>query len=120
MADVLIVEDDKFLSKIYKAKLEKAGVTADFATNGREGLDKMKANTPKVVVLDLIMPQMDGFRVLEEMQKDTALKNIAVLVSSNLGQDEDIERVKKLGAKEFLVKADNSIADIVKKITSYI
>lgn len=117
---VLIIEDDKFLSKIYASKLSKEGIEADFALDGEEGLQKMKAAKPKLILLDLIMPKMDGFAVLEEMKKDPALKKIAVLVLSNLGQDEDIVRAKKLGAKDFLVKSDSSIQEVVTKIKSHL
>lgn len=120
MADVLIVEDDKFLSKIYKTKLEKEGIEAEFAGDGEEGLKMMKENKPKVVLADLIMPKMDGFAMLEAMHKDEKLKKLPVLVLTNLGQEEDAERVKKLGAKEFIVKSDSSIKGVIDKIKSYL
>lgn len=120
MADVLIVEDDKFLSKIYKTKLEKEGIDADFAGNGEEGLKKMKEDKPKVVLTDLIMPEMDGFAMLEAMGKESSLSKVPVLVLTNLGQEEDEKRVKELGAKEFIVKSDASIKEVIDKIKSYL
>ena len=66
------------------------------------------------------MPKKDGFAVLEEMNADASLKKIPVIVLSNLGQDEDVERAKKLGAKDFLVKSDSSIQEVVAKIKSYL
>lgn len=120
MADILIIEDDKFLSKIYSTKFEKLGIPTDLAVNGQIGLAKMKEDPPKLILLDLIMPKVDGFDVLEEMNKDKKLEDIPVLVLSNLGQESDIERAKKLGAKEFIVKSDTSIADVVTKIQSHL
>ena len=120
MAKVLIIEDDKFLTKIYKAKLEKEGLEADFANNGEEGLEKLEKTKPKAVLLDLVMPLMDGFEVLEHVQKDPKLRKIPILVLSNLGQEDDRERAKKLGAKDFIVKSDTSIKAVVDLIKKYI
>ena len=117
---VLIIEDDRFLSKIYASKLSHEGIEADFALDGAEGLKKMKVSKPKLILLDLIMPKKDGFAVLEEMQSDASLKHIPVIVLSNLGQDEDILRAKKLGAKDFLVKSDSSMHEVLGKIKSYL
>jgi DNA-binding response OmpR family regulator len=117
---VLIIEDDRFISKIYASKLSKEGIEADFALDGEEGIEKAKTVHPKLILLDLIMPKMDGFAVLEAMADEKTLKNIPVIVLSNLGQDEDIERAKKLGAKDFLVKSDSSIQAVVEKIKTYL
>ena len=120
MAKVLIIEDDKFLSKIYQTKLNKEGVEADFALNGEDGLKKIREQSPSVILLDLIMPKMDGFTVLEKMQQDPSMKKIPVLILTNLGQEEDKERGLKLGAKDFIVKSDTSIQEVVEKIKKYI
>lgn len=120
MAKVLIVEDDKFLAKIYKTKLEKEGIDVDFANDGVEGLKKMANDKPKLILLDLIMPKMDGFEVLEAMKKDSELKKIPVLILTNLGQEEDKDRGLNLGAKDFIVKSDASIQEVVDKIKKYL
>lgn len=120
MLDVLIIEDDKFLTKIYKTKLEKDGLKIEFAGNGEDGLKKMAADKPKVVLLDLVMPKMDGFEVLKQVQGDAALKKIPILVLSNLGQEEDISKAKKLGAKDFLVKSDTSIQAVVDLVKTFL
>lgn len=116
MAQVLIIEDDKFLSKIYSTKLKNEGIDAEFAVDGEMGLEMMRKAKPKLILLDLIMPKLDGFGVLEAMSADADLKTITVYVLSNLGQDEDIARAKELGAKEFIVKSDTSIGNVVDKI----
>lgn len=120
MADVLIIEDDKFLTKIYKTKLEKEGIAVEFASNGEDGLVKLKEVKPKVVLLDLIMPKMDGFQVLEHVQADAELKATPILVLSNLGQDEDITKAKSLGAKDFIVKSDTSIQAVVDRMKEFL
>ncbi len=120
MGDVLIAEDDKFLAKIYATKFKKIGLKVDIAEDGQQALEIMKKDKPKLLMLDLIMPKVDGFEVLTKMKDDPALKKIPVLVLSNLGQESDIEKAQKLGAKEFIVKSDMSIADVVKKIKSYL
>lgn len=120
MSQVLIIEDDKFLTKIYKTKLEKEGIDVGFAADGEAGLKKMQTETPKVVLLDLVMPKMDGFQVLDHVQQDASLKKIPILVLSNLGQDEDIQKAKSLGAKDFIVKSDTSIQAVVDRLRPYL
>ncbi|MFH1711952.1 MAG: response regulator [Patescibacteria group bacterium] len=120
MADVLIVEDDKFLSKIYATKLKKEGIDVEMAFDGEQGLSKMRANKPKLVLLDLIMPKVDGFKVLEDMKKDARLKKIPVVVLTNLGQEVDEKRCKEFGVEEFIVKADASIQEVMLKIKGYL
>ena len=120
MPDILIVEDDKFLSKIYLTKFNKIGLETEIAYDGEEGLEKMRAEKPKLILLDLIMPKMDGFEVLETMNADPELKKIPVLVLSNLGQEADVQRAKKLGAKKFIVKSDTSIQEVVALVKEHI
>lgn len=120
MGHVLIVEDDKFLSKIYATKLQKEGLEADFAHDGMAGLEKMKKKKPALVLLDIIMPRLDGFGVLEAMRSDKDLKKVPVIILSNLGQEEDIERAKEFGVRDFIVKSDASIQDVVKKIKAHL
>ena len=116
MTKVLVAEDDKFLSKAYAAKLKKEGFDVVLAGNGEEAVEKTKSEKPDVVLLDLIMPKKDGFDSLSDIKKDQTTKNIPVVILSNLGQEEDIERGKKLGAVDYLVKSNISIQDVVNKI----
>jgi DNA-binding response OmpR family regulator len=120
MAKVLIAEDDKFLLKAYQVKLSKSGHDVKYARNGSEALSVLEEFSPDLVVLDLIMPGKDGFTVLEEMKKDEKLKHIPVLVTSNLGQKEDRDRAIALGAKDYIIKSDLSLNDLVGKINSII
>ena len=113
---VLIVEDDKFLQKVLVTKFMADGFEVRAAADGEEALRQMLPDAPALVVLDLIMPKLNGFEVLSEMRTNPQMKDIPVVVLSNLGQDEDVDRAKQLGAIEFLVKSNLSIQEVVQKI----
>lgn len=113
---VLIVEDDRFLQKILSTKFAKEGFDVRTASDGDEALQQLIAKRPSLVVLDLILPKMSGFEVIAEMKTNLQLKDIPVVVLSNLGQEEDVVRAKELGALNFLTKADFSINEIVSKV----
>ena len=122
MAKILLIEDDQILAKLYQAKFQKEGFETDLALDGQEGIAHMKTFNPDLIILDLIMPMMDGFEFLQKMKDDPDLsfKNIPVLVLSNLGQESDIRRANELGAKDFFVKADVSLAQMVEKVRKYL
>lgn len=120
MAKILVAEDDKFLASAYRVKLSKAGFEIKLATDGQEALDILQTFTPDVILLDLIMPVKDGFTVLEELKKNDVWKNIPVIVASNLGQKEDIDKSMMLGATDYFVKSDMHINDVLAKINSAI
>lgn len=113
---VLVIEDDKFLQKILLTKLSKEGFDVEGASDGDEGLKKVAAVQPTLVLLDLILPKINGFEVLTEMKTNSKSKNIPVIVLSNLSQEEDKKRAKELGAIDFMVKADLSINDVVLRV----
>lgn len=120
MKKILVVEDDQFLANAYKLKLTKTGYDVQVASDGKEAIDLMKEYVPDIILLDLIMPNMDGFVALENIKKDDRLKNITVIVASNLGQKEDIERAKALGADDFIIKSNVSIGEIIDKIGGFL
>jgi len=111
---VLIVEDEKPLSHALEMKLAKSGYTTKVVTNGDEALKEMKANKYHLILLDLIMPVMDGFDLLNAM-KDAKI-SVPSIVLSNLGQDEDREKAKALGAIDYFVKANTPIAEIISRV----
>ncbi|MFY9461922.1 MAG: response regulator [Candidatus Sungiibacteriota bacterium] len=114
---VLIVEDDKFLRALLSEKLKREGIFVVDAENGEEAMLKMKAEPrPHLILLDLLLPIIDGFEVLRRMHDDQGLKRIPVLVLSNLGQEDDIKRAKDLGAVDYMVKAYFTPGEIVEKI----
>ncbi len=116
MAKILIIEDDKFLRELIARKLLKEGYEIIEAIDGEEGLKKVKEETPDLILLDLILPGMDGFEVLTKVKDDPKTSLIPVLILSNLGQKDEIEKGLSLGAVDFLVKAHFTPEEIVEKI----
>jgi DNA-binding response OmpR family regulator len=117
---ILVAEDDKFLLKIYQTKLTKEGFNIIIASDGEEAIQKIKSEKPSLLILDLLLPKKSGFEVLEEIKADPETKDIAVIISSNLGQDADVERGLKLGAVDYMIKANLSITEVMDKIKKYI
>lgn len=118
-AKVLVIEDDPFLLKVYQSKLKDTGFQCEFASDGEEGLAKIKSFQPKVILLDLVMPKLDGFGVLAAVKADPSLTQASILVLTNLSQPEDRDKCLQLGAKEYMVKSDISIQDILAKVQQY-
>ncbi len=113
---ILIIEDDKFLRELISQKLIKEGYNISEAVDGEEGIKKIKEEKPGLVLLDLILPGIDGFEVLTKMREDPSLSSIPVIILSNLGQKEDVERGLKLGAADYLIKAHFTPGEIIDKI----
>lgn len=113
---ILLIEDDAFLAKIYSQTLEDAGYRVAYSTNGEEGLKLVARDEPVCILLDILLPGMDGFEVLEALKGEDASKYIPVLMLTNLGQREDVERAMKLGAAGYMIKAHALPQDIVRKI----
>lgn len=118
MAKILVVEDDKFLANAYRIKFGKAGYEIKIASDGQNAIDSLDTFTPDVILLDLIMPIKDGFAVLEELKKNDKWRSIPVIVASNLGQKEDIDKSMALGAADYIVKSQIPINDILVKINN--
>ncbi|MFA6407193.1 MAG: response regulator [Candidatus Paceibacterota bacterium] len=115
---VLIIEDDAFLVKIVTIHLEKEGFVVTNVSNAEDARVLFKKEPPHVVLLDLMLPGVSGFELLEEMKKHETWKNTHVVILSNLSKDSDIELGKKLGAHEYIVKAKTKIADIAGIVAS--
>ena len=113
---IMVVEDDQLLSDLLAKKLAQTGCTLMHAADGIEGLARMRSDHPDLVVLDILMPGMSGFEVLQQMRRDAELVNIPVILLSNLGQEQDIDRGKELGAANFLIKATVTLDEIVEEI----
>jgi len=120
MKKVLIVEDDKFLVRVYVRKFMDEGIESIFLENGVRAKEIAKKEQPGLIILDLLMPEKDGFKVLEELSQDPDTKNIPVVVLSALGSEADIKDAFKLGAKEFFVKSNLSLNEFVTSIKKYI
>jgi len=113
---ILVVEDERPLARALELKLKGAGLEVTVATDGKHALEILEKGDFDIMLLDLIMPRVDGFGVLQWLQEHK--KKIKVIVTSNLGQAEDIAKVKKMGAVDYYVKADTPLATIVEKVTS--
>lgn len=113
---ILIVEDERPLSHALEIKLKKQGYTTKVVINGQDALDELAQTKYDMVLLDLIMPIMDGFGVLEELKNKKL--NVPVIVLSNLGQDEDRAKTKALGALDYFVKSNTPIAEILERVKS--
>ena len=113
---ILIVEDDEFLRSLNAKRLETEGFKVSVAVDGQNALDLIPKELPDLIFLDLLLPGVDGFEVLKKIKADDKTKAIPVIVFSNLGQKEDIERAHNLGAQDFLIKANFTLDDVVIKI----
>lgn len=113
---VLVVEDDTFLANIYKMKFEMEGFKVSVSENGEVGLKDVKTKKPDIVLLDILLPKMDGFMVLEKLKADKEVANIPVILLTNLGQKDDVEKGKKLGAVDYLIKAHFKPSETVNKV----
>ena len=113
---VLLIEDDRFLRELIAQKLEREKFQVMQAVDGEEGLRKLGEQKPNIVLLDLILPGLSGFDVLKKIKEDSANASMPVVILSNLGQREDVERGLNLGASDFLIKAHFTPQEIIVKI----
>ena len=120
MSKILIIEDDSFLSSLIVEKFMKLGFEVDSAMDGEAGLNKIINNKYDLVLLDMILPKMEGFKVLEEVKKNESLKNLPIIVASNLYDKNDIDKAVSLGAKDYIIKAYNSPENIVEKVKLFL
>lgn len=111
---ILIAEDEVSIANALKLKLQHEKFEVTHVENGNDALTEIQNNSYDLILLDLMMPGKDGFGVLEELKNKG--NKAKILVTSNLGQAEDRERAKSLGAADFLVKSDTSLVDIVKRV----
>ncbi len=115
---ILIVEDEDVLAKVLKEKFEKTGFTTKIAKDGEEATKMAKVFKPDLIALDLMLPKKDGFVVLKELKRDDSLKEIPVVIISNLEEDENIKKGLQMGAVDYFVKSSHSINEIVDKLKS--
>ncbi len=113
---ILVVEDDKFLRELLVRKLELEGYVTSVAIDGQEALKKIDKEPPQLILLDLVLPGLDGFEVLKKIKADSATSKIPVLILSNLGQKEEVEKGLNLGADDYLIKAHFTPEEIIAKI----
>jgi len=116
MKTILLVEDDPFLIDIYKNKLSNAGFEIDVAGEGETALRKIKEKKPDLVLLDIVLPGTDGWEILKKIRTEMGLKDLKVLILSNLSQKEEVEKGMELGATKYLIKAHYTPSEVVKEI----
>jgi len=129
MKKILLVEDDPFLIDIYTTKLKESGFKLETADNGEEALKKIRKKNaanfeknkkknlwPDVLILDIVLARIDGWQVLQEIKKDEKLKDLKIIVFTNLGQKEEVEKGLRLGATKYLIKAHYTPSELVEEI----
>lgn len=116
MQRILVIEDDQFLRKAAGAALRRHGYVVLTAANGEAGLEVARAEHPDLVLLDLIMPGMQGFEVLKLLKEDQSTSSIPVIILSNLGQDVDVKNALQAGAADYLIKANLALDTLVGRV----
>lgn len=114
---ILIIEDDDFLRNLILKKLERAGYNVLFAVDGNAGLSIIENEKPGLILLDIILPGIDGFEVLKRIKTNESLKDIPVIILSNLGEKKNIEQGLGLGADDYIIKAHHTLDEIIEKIS---
>jgi len=117
---LLLVEDDSFLSNIYKTKFEMEGFEVMAAADGEAGLALAKSKRVDVILLDILLPKLDGFTVLKELKADKNVKDVPVILLTNLGQKDDVNKGLELGAADYLIKAHFKPSETVAKVRKII
>src|SRR6185295_2089647 len=113
---VLVAEDDRFLRKAAEMALKRRGYTVLTASNGEEALRTAQSVLPDLVLLDLIMPKLNGFDVLQALKKEAPTAHIPVIILSNLGQERDVQQAMEAGAAAYLIKTDLSLQALVQRV----
>jgi len=119
---IMIVEDDIFVMDIYVTKLSQAGFEVVEASDGSEALKKLKNDPqkPNMILLDIVMPNMDGLTALEKIRSDESFKDIPIILLSNLSQKEKVDKGFGLGAQDYLIKSHFTPSEVLEKINKYI
>jgi CheY-like chemotaxis protein len=113
---ILVAEDDRFLRKAAEMALKRQGYTVLTAADGEEALRAARSVLPDLILLDLIMPKLNGFDVLQALKKDAPTAHIPVIILSNLGQDRDVQQAMDAGAAAYLIKTDLSLQALVQRV----
>ena len=114
---ILLVEDDPLIIKIYSSRLEQDGFEVEVASRGNEVMRKLKEQKYDLVLLDLVLPELTGFEILEKIRKEKEFSNLKVLVLSNLGEKENISKANRFGIVDYLVKASYTPKEVVQEVS---
>lgn len=113
---ILLVEDDTFMAELLAQELTRAGFDISLAKTGKEALQKFKETPPELVLLDILLPDVNGVEVLRSIRNEPAGAGVKVMILSNLSEGQDVEEAKGLGVTDYLVKANTSLPDITVKV----
>ena len=116
---ILLVEDEPLLGNLLRQRLEREAFKVLLAHDGEEALQVLRDNKPDLILLDIILPKVSGFELMEKLKSDPAFKKAPIIVVSNLGQESDIERGQQLGAVGYFVKAKLSIEELVEQVKAF-
>jgi DNA-binding response OmpR family regulator len=116
MAKILLVEDDEALREIYQARFTAENFQVITAADGESALSRAVAEKPDIIILDIMMPKISGFDVLDILRATPETKNVKIVIMSALSQPSDVEKGKKLGAAAYLVKSQSTLTDVVEKV----
>jgi DNA-binding response OmpR family regulator len=116
MKTILLVEDDPFLVDIYSDKFKNAGFLVKTVSDGEGTLEKIKEEKPDLMLLDLVLPHIDGWEILRQIKEDKSLGSVPVVIFSNIGQKSDIEKGLAMGAKKYLIKSQYTPSEVVEEI----
>jgi len=116
MKTILLIEDDPFLVDIYSDKFKNAGFAVEIAEDGEATLNKIREKKPDLVILDLVLPHIDGWEILRQIKEDSSLNQIPVIVFSNLSQKSDIEKSQALGATKYLIKSQYTPSEVLEEV----
>ena len=117
---ILLIEDDPFISDVYITNLKNSGFEVLLASDGESGLNLAKQEKFDLILLDLLLPKIDGFEILKNIKGETTLKNVPVIILTNLGEKENIEKGKRLGAVDYLVKINFTPKEVIEKLNTYL
>ncbi|MFH1643287.1 MAG: response regulator [Patescibacteria group bacterium] len=117
---ILCIEDDEVMINLISRKLSQEGYEVHIARDGVEGLEMIKTVKPDLILLDIVMPRMDGMEVMEKINEDEEMKKIPIVIISNSGQPVEIKRIKELGAKDWLIKTEFDPKEVIEKVVKHI
>jgi two-component system, OmpR family, alkaline phosphatase synthesis response regulator PhoP len=117
---ILIIEDDPIIQKVYRDKLAIEGYDVDVASDGEEGMNKALNSNPDLVLLDLVLPKINGFYILSELRKNPRTQRTPIIILSNRGREDEIERGMKLGVDDYIVKIFATPIHVVERIQKHL
>jgi CheY-like chemotaxis protein len=117
---ILIIEDEEIILDLLQKKLNREGYEVLVARDGDEGLMAVREGRPDLILLDMVMPKMGGFEVMEEIGKDPELKKIPIIIISNSGQPVELDKAKELGARDWLIKTEFDPQEVIDKVINQI